>query len=147
MKMPALQNSSKIMVITTENFFATCLLIKLWQPYVGSMRTRVGKMDKPIGHTCAMIAPLLIDFGAARQALAFDTPMLKPMYTFWLASPRHYSQREFLSPGVIRHQRLRTPVSASSPRSADNRLPGKGQTGSSADARWAGEYSNQRKTM
>ena len=42
--------------------------------------------------------PVLIDFGAARQTLASDTPMLKPMYTPGFASPEHYSQRELLGP-------------------------------------------------
>jgi serine/threonine protein kinase len=35
--------------------------------------------------------PVLIDFGAARQTLACDTPMLKPMYTPGFASPEHYT--------------------------------------------------------
>jgi len=42
--------------------------------------------------------PVLIDFGAARQTLALDTPMLKPMYTPGFASPEHYNQRELLGP-------------------------------------------------
>jgi serine/threonine protein kinase len=42
--------------------------------------------------------PVLIDFGAARQTLACDTPMLKPMYTPGFASPEHYSQRDLLGP-------------------------------------------------
>ena len=42
--------------------------------------------------------PVLIDFGAARQTLAVDTPMLKPMYTPGFASPEHYQQRELLGP-------------------------------------------------
>ena len=42
--------------------------------------------------------PVLIDFGAARQTLAIDTPILKPMYTPGFASPEHYNQREFLGP-------------------------------------------------
>ena len=43
-------------------------------------------------------APVLIDFGAARQTLALDTPMLKPMYTPGFASPEHYNQRDLLGP-------------------------------------------------
>src|SRR5574343_1112881 len=42
--------------------------------------------------------PVLIDFGAARQTLASDTPMLKPMYTPGFASPEHYHKREELGP-------------------------------------------------
>ena len=38
--------------------------------------------------------PVLIDFGAARQTLASDQPMLKPMYTPGFASPEHYRSRE-----------------------------------------------------
>lgn len=42
--------------------------------------------------------PVLIDFGAARQTLASDSPMLKPMYTPGFASPEHYQNRELLGP-------------------------------------------------
>ncbi|MCL2829665.1 MAG: serine/threonine protein kinase [Betaproteobacteria bacterium] len=41
--------------------------------------------------------PVLLDFGAARQTLASDTPMLKPMYTPGFASPEHH-KREHLGP-------------------------------------------------
>ena len=41
--------------------------------------------------------PVLIDFGAARQTLAADEPMLKPMYTPGFASPEHYQSREVTS--------------------------------------------------
>jgi len=34
--------------------------------------------------------PVLIDFGAARQTLISDQPILKPMYTPGFASPEHY---------------------------------------------------------
>ena len=42
--------------------------------------------------------PVLIDFGAARQTLQVDTPMLKPMYTPGFASPEHYGDRKNLGP-------------------------------------------------
>jgi len=42
--------------------------------------------------------PVLIDFGAARQTLASDQPMLKPMYTPGFASPEHYNTRKDLGP-------------------------------------------------
>ena len=42
--------------------------------------------------------PLLIDFGAARQTLSNDQPMLKPMYTPGFASPEHYGDRKDLGP-------------------------------------------------
>ena len=42
--------------------------------------------------------PVLIDFGATRQTLASDQPMLKPMYTPGFASPEHYGSRQDLGP-------------------------------------------------
>ncbi|WP_041642910.1 serine/threonine protein kinase [Azoarcus olearius] len=42
--------------------------------------------------------PVLLDFGAARQTLALDQPMLKPMYTPGFASPEQLGQREALGP-------------------------------------------------
>ncbi|MDR1662563.1 MAG: serine/threonine protein kinase [Azoarcus sp.] len=42
--------------------------------------------------------PVLLDFGAARQTLAQEQPMLKPMYTPGFASPEHYADRERLGP-------------------------------------------------
>lgn len=42
--------------------------------------------------------PVLLDFGAARQTLAQEQPMLKPMYTPGFASPEQYSTRNELGP-------------------------------------------------
>ena len=44
--------------------------------------------------------PVLIDFGAARQTLSIDTPLLKPMYTPGFAAPEQYNntRRELLGP-------------------------------------------------
>jgi len=42
--------------------------------------------------------PVLLDFGAARQTLANDQPMLKPMYTPGFASPEQFANREALGP-------------------------------------------------
>jgi serine/threonine protein kinase len=42
--------------------------------------------------------PVLLDFGAARQTLSQEQPMLKPMYTPGFASPEQYSNREGLGP-------------------------------------------------
>ncbi|MDR0564815.1 MAG: serine/threonine protein kinase [Azoarcus sp.] len=42
--------------------------------------------------------PVLLDFGAARQTLAQEQAMLKPMYTPGFASPEHYSDRSRLGP-------------------------------------------------
>jgi len=42
--------------------------------------------------------PLLIDFGAARQMLAGEAPVLPPMYTPGFASPEHHADRARLGP-------------------------------------------------
>ncbi len=42
--------------------------------------------------------PVLLDFGAARQTLLSDTPILKPMYTPGFASPEQFTSRETLGP-------------------------------------------------
>jgi len=42
--------------------------------------------------------PVLLDFGAARQTLVTDQPMLKPMYTPGFASPEQFANREALGP-------------------------------------------------
>ena len=43
-------------------------------------------------------SPLLLDFGAARQTLATDQPMLKPMYTPGFAAPEQFRARDQLGP-------------------------------------------------
>lgn len=43
-------------------------------------------------------SPVLLDFGAARQALNQDEPMLKPMHTPGYASPEHYGDQTLLGP-------------------------------------------------
>ena len=42
--------------------------------------------------------PVLLDFGAARQTLMNEEPILKPMYTPGFASPEQLSRREDLGP-------------------------------------------------
>jgi serine/threonine protein kinase len=42
--------------------------------------------------------PVLLDFGAARQTLMAEQPILKPMYTPGFASPEQMSRREALGP-------------------------------------------------
>ena len=42
--------------------------------------------------------PVLLDFGAARQTLIGDRPILKPMYTPGFASPEQYGDRPALGP-------------------------------------------------
>ena len=88
--------------------------------------------------------PVLIDFGAARQTLATDTPMLKPMYTPGFASPEHYNQREFLGPwsdlysiGACMYACL----AASAPQAADSRIEKDKLV--PALTRWEGQYSSQ----
>lgn len=87
--------------------------------------------------------PMLIDFGAARQTLALDTPMLKPMYTPGFASPEHY-QRESLGPWSDIYSigaSMYACISLSAPQAADLRqnkdvlVP--------AMVRWEGKYSDQ----
>ena len=88
--------------------------------------------------------PVLIDFGAARQTLANDIPMLKPMYTPGFASPEHYCQREFLGPWSDIYSvgaSMYACLAATAPQSADSRqekdklVP--------AMVRWDGKYSDQ----
>ncbi|MEW5770417.1 MAG: serine/threonine-protein kinase [Pseudomonadota bacterium] len=43
-------------------------------------------------------SPVLIDFGAARQALSFDPMLTTSMYTPGFAAPEQYKQRERLGP-------------------------------------------------
>ncbi len=87
--------------------------------------------------------PVLIDFGAARQTLASDTPMLKPMYTPGFASPEHYRQRELLGPWSDIYSigaSMYACLAASAPQAADSRqekdklIP--------AMVRWEGQYSD-----
>ena len=88
--------------------------------------------------------PVLIDFGAARQTLASDTPMLKPMYTPGFASPEHYHQRELLGPWSDIYSvgaSMYACLAASAPQAADSRkekdklVP--------AMVRWEGQFSDQ----
>ncbi len=87
--------------------------------------------------------PLLIDFGAARQTLALDTPMLKPMYTPGFASPEHY-KREDLGPwsdiysigaSMYACMALAAPQAADARQEKDQLVP--------AMVRWEGKYSDQ----
>lgn len=87
--------------------------------------------------------PVLIDFGAARQTLASDTPMLKPMYTPGFASPEHYTQREFLGPWSDVYSigaSMYACLAGSAPQSADSRLE-KDQL-VPAMVRWEGQFSD-----
>jgi len=88
--------------------------------------------------------PVLIDFGAARQTLMSDTPILKPMYTPGFASPEHYREREELGPwsdiysvGASMYACLAgvAPPAADVRMEKDALLP--------ATSRWKGKYSDQ----
>lgn len=88
--------------------------------------------------------PVLIDFGAARQTLACDTPMLKPMYTPGFASPEHYHQREFLGPWSDIYSvgaSMYASLAASAPQAADSRMEKDKLI--PAMVRWEGQYSDQ----
>ncbi|HMW18533.1 MAG TPA: serine/threonine-protein kinase [Accumulibacter sp.] len=89
-------------------------------------------------------APVLIDFGAARQTLACDTPMLKPMYTPGFASPEHYHQRDLLGPWSDIYSvgaSMYACISGSTPLPADVRL--ESDRLEPAMVRWEGKYSDQ----
>ena len=88
--------------------------------------------------------PVLIDFGAARQTLACNPPMLKPMYTPGFASPEHYHQRDLLGPWSDIYSvgaSMYACISGNTPQPANNRLEKDRMI--PAMVRWEGEYSDQ----
>ena len=88
--------------------------------------------------------PVLIDFGAARQTLVNDQPMLKPMYTPGFASPEHYGTRRDLGPWSDIYSvgaSMYACLAGSAPQAADARL--KKDTLSPAMMRWDGQYSDR----
>jgi serine/threonine protein kinase len=88
--------------------------------------------------------PVLIDFGAARQTLMSDTPMLKPMYTPGFASPEHYQDREALGPWSDIYSigaTMYACLSGAAPQAADARA--EKDLLKPATTVWAGKYSNQ----
>ena len=88
--------------------------------------------------------PVLIDFGAARQTLASDTPMLKPMYTPGFASPEHYANRELLGPWSDIYSvgaSMYACIAGSAPQAADSRMEKDRLI--PAMVRWEGQYSDQ----
>jgi serine/threonine protein kinase len=69
--------------------------------------------------------PVLIDFGAARQTLITDQPVLKPMYTPGFASPEHYGSRKDLGPWSDIYSvgaSMYACLAGSAPQAADARL-------------------------
>ncbi len=90
--------------------------------------------------------PVLIDFGAARQTLATDTPLLKPMYTPGFAAPEQYNnlRRELLGPWTDIYSigaSMYACMAAAAPQSADQRLDRDQLV--SAGRRWPDKYSRQ----
>jgi len=90
--------------------------------------------------------PVLLDFGAARQTLASDTPLLKPMYTPGFAAPEQYNNqpRELLGPWTDIYSvgaAMYACLAGAAPQAADARME-KDQL-APAVKRWSGLYSQQ----
>jgi serine/threonine protein kinase len=88
--------------------------------------------------------PVLIDFGAARQTLLTDQPMLKPMYTPGFASPEHYGGRKDLGPWSDIYSvgaSMYACLAGCAPQAADERL--KKDTLVPAMLRWDGQFSDR----
>jgi hypothetical protein len=90
--------------------------------------------------------PVLLDFGAARQTLATDTPLLKPMYTPGFAAPEQYNtaRRELLGPWTDIYSigaSMYACMAASAPQAANQRIQRDQLT--SALKRWPDRYSKQ----
>ncbi len=89
-------------------------------------------------------SPVLIDFGAARQTLTTDQPMLKPMYTPGFASPEHYGERNNLGPWSDIYSvgaSMYACLAATAPQAADDRLNKDVLT--PAMVRWEGLFSDR----
>ena len=90
--------------------------------------------------------PVLIDFGAARQTLSADTPLLKPMYTPGFAAPEQYNntRRELLGPWTDIYSigaSMYACMAAAAPQAADQRVE-RDQLAPAAK-RWPDKYSKQ----
>ena len=88
--------------------------------------------------------PVLIDFGAARQTLSTEQPILKPMYTPGFASPEHYGSRKDLGPWSDIYSigaSMYACLAGSAPQAADERL--KKDLLTPAMVRWEGQYSDR----
>ena len=88
--------------------------------------------------------PVLLDFGAARQTLAADTPMLKPMYTPGFASPEQYGGRDQLGPWSDIYSvgaSMYACLSGTAPQAADARM--RNDQVVPAQRRWEAKYSPQ----
>ncbi|HTY03924.1 MAG TPA: serine/threonine-protein kinase [Rhodocyclaceae bacterium] len=88
--------------------------------------------------------PVLLDFGAARQALRGDGPTLKPMYTPGFAAPEQYKAPEEMGPWTDIYAvgaSMYSSLAGASPLAADKRL--ERDTLQPATKRWGEKYSKQ----
>jgi len=88
--------------------------------------------------------PVLLDFGAARQALDAEGPVLKPMYTPGFAAPEQYKSPELMGPWTDIYAvgaSMYATLAGSSPQAADKRVA-KDHV-QPAMQRWAGIYTEQ----
>jgi serine/threonine protein kinase len=86
---------------------------------------------------------VLLDFGAARQTLSSDQPMLKPMYTPGFASPEQYKGRDRLGPWSDMYSvgaSMYASMAGAAPQAADTRVERDNLV--PAVKRWAGKYSD-----
>jgi hypothetical protein len=89
-------------------------------------------------------APVLIDFGAARQTLTEEGTSLPPMYTPGFASPEHHRDRENLGPWSDVYSvgaSMYACLAAAAPQPADQRLEGDRLV--SARKGWSGKYTGE----
>lgn len=89
-------------------------------------------------------SPVLIDFGAARQTLSNEKPLLSPMYTPGFAAPEQYKNREHLGPWTDIYSvgaSMFACLAGFAPQAADARL--KSDKLVSAKKLWGGKYSDQ----
>ena len=95
-------------------------------------------------YLCSDNTPVLIDFGAARQTLSTEQPMLKPMYTPGFASPEHYGSRKDLGPWSDIYSvgaSMYACLAGNAPQAADERLKKDNLT--PAMIRWDGQFSDR----
>lgn len=88
--------------------------------------------------------PVLLDFGAARQALDREGPMLKSMYTPGFAAPEQYRAPQSMGPWTDIYAigaSMYACLAGAAPQAADKRLE-KDQI-PPATRRWGGKYSKQ----
>lgn len=89
-------------------------------------------------------SPVLLDFGAARQALTSEKSRLSPMYTPGFAAPEQYKNRDILGPWTDIYSvgaSIFACMASFAPQAADQRLQHDKLT--SARKLWAGQYSDQ----